>query len=496
MQLSKKTYSGYQEYPEKVLQFGEGNFLRCFVDWMFHELNKKNGFNGSVVVVQPIDRGMVNMLNEQDGLYTLYLRGLKNGKAESTHETIDVISRGINPYEDFQAYLKTAENPEMRYVISNTTEAGITFDENDQATSTPPNSFPAKLAIWLHHRYKTFNGDGSKGVHIIPCELIEKNADNLKKMILKLAEKWGWDEKYAESSYVDEGYVQPGFVEWLNTACTFSNTLVDRIVPGYPRERIAEITEELGYEDKQVVEGEPFHLWVIEAPEQLQKELPFPSIGLDVLYVKDVTPYRTRKVRILNGAHTTLVPVAYLYGIDTVRESVEHPVVGQYLKDAIFEEIIPTLDLPKEELEQFANEVIDRFRNPYIKHLLMSISLNSWSKFETRVLPSILEYKERKGSIPQRLAFSLAATIVFYKGKRGEETIALNDDAAAMELLKSAWAASDGSEEGLKSLVTKVLGYERNWKMNLNEVEGLNEAVTKHLINIEKYGIQKAIEMI
>jgi tagaturonate reductase len=392
-----------------------------------------------------------------------------------------VISRGINPYEDFQAYLKTAENPEMRYVISNTTEAGITYDEKDQPTSTPPNSFPAKLAIWLHHRYKTFSGDASKGVHIIPCELIEKNADNLKKVILKLAEKWGYEE---------------GFVNWLNSACTFSNTLVDRIVPGYPRERIAEITEELGYEDKQVVEGEPFHLWVIEAPEQLQKELPFPSIGLDVLYVKDVTPYRTRKVRILNGAHTTLVPVAYLYGIDTVRESVEHPVVGQYLKDAIFEEIIPTLDLPKEELEQFANEVIDRFRNPYIKHLLMSISLNSWSKFETRVLPSLLEYKKRKGSIPQRLAFSLAATIAFYKGKRGEETIALNDDAAAMELLKSAWAASDGSEEGLNGVVTKVLGYERNWKMNLNDVEGLNEAVTKHLINIEKYGIQNAINMI
>jgi tagaturonate reductase len=481
MQLSKKTYSGYQEYPEKVLQFGEGNFLRCFVDWMFHELNKKDGFNGSVVVVQPIDRGMVNMLNEQDGLYTLYLRGLKNGKAESTHETIDVISRGINPYEDFQAYLKTAENPEMRYVISNTTEAGITFDENDQPTSTPPNSFPAKLAVWLHHRYKTFNGEASKGVHIIPCELIEKNADNLKKVILQLAEKWGYEE---------------GFVNWLNTACTFSNTLVDRIVPGYPRERIAEITEELGYEDKQVVEGEPFHLWVIEAPEQLQKELPFPSIGLDVLYVKDVTPYRTRKVRILNGAHTTLVPVAYLYGIDTVRESVEHPVVGQYLKEAIFEEIIPTLDLPKEELEQFANEVIDRFRNPYIRHLLMSISLNSWSKFETRVLPSILEYKKRKGSIPQRLAFSLAATIAFYKGRRGEEAIALNDDAASMELLKNAWADSDGSEEGLKGVVTKVLGYERNWKMNLNEVEGLNEAVTKHLINIEKNGIQNAIKMI
>lgn len=480
MQLSKQSYKEFKEYPEKVLQFGEGNFLRCFVDWMFHKLNKKAGFNGSAVVVQPIDKGMVNLLNEQDGLYTIYLRGLKNGKAESTHEVIDVISRGINAYEDFQSYLKTAEQSEIRYVISNTTEAGIAYDDNDTSTDTPPNSFPAKLAVWLYHRYKTFNGDNGKGVHVIPCELIEKNADNLKRIILQLAAKWKYEE---------------GFVNWLNTACTFNNTLVDRIVPGYPRERIEEITSELGYEDKQVVEGEPFHLWVIEGSEELQKELPFPSIGLNVLYVKDITPYRTRKVRILNGAHTTLVPVAYLYGIDTVRESVEHPVVGKYLRDTVFEEIIPTLDLPKEELEQFANEVIDRFRNPYIKHLLMSIALNSWSKFETRVLPSILEYKKRKGSIPQRLTFSLAATIAFYKGKRGEETIALNDDAAAMELLKNAWASSDGSEAAIKEIVTKVLGYEKNWKQNLNKIEGLNEAVTRHLTNIEKYGIQKAIEM-
>lgn len=481
MQLSKKTYKEYQEYPEKVLQFGEGNFLRCFVDWMFQQLNKKANFNGSVVVVQPLDKGMVNMLNEQDGLYTVYLRGLKNGKAESTHEVMDVISRGINPYEDFQSYLKTAEQAEMRYVISNTTEAGIALDDKDQPTDTPPNSFPAKLAVWLHHRYKTFNGEATKGVHIIPCELIEKNADNLKRIILQLSAKWKYEE---------------GFLNWLNKACTFSNTLVDRIVPGYPGERISEITSELGYEDKQVVEGEPFHLWVIEAPEQLQKELPFPSIGLDVLYVKDITPYRTRKVRILNGAHTALVPVAYLYGIDTVRESVEDTVIGKYLKDTVLEEIIPTLDLPKEELEKFANEVMDRFRNPYIKHLLMSIALNSWSKFETRVLPSILEYKKRKGSIPQHLAFSLAATIEFYKGKRGEEAIALNDDAAAMELLKNAWSSYDGSEKGIKEIVTKVLGYEKNWKQDLNKVEGLNDAVSKHLFHIEKHGVKKAVEMI
>lgn len=481
MQLSKNSVSDFHQYPEKVLQFGEGNFLRCFVDWMFNELNKKAGFNGSVVVVQPIDKGMVNLLNEQDGLYTLYLRGLQNGKVENYHETINVISRGLNTYTQFEEYLKTAENPDMRFVISNTTEAGIAYDDTDLPTGTPPNSYPAKLAIWLYHRYQTFKGDASKGMHIIPCELIDKNADNLKKIILKLSEKWGYEA---------------AFIDWLQAANTFSNTLVDRIVPGYPRERIEEITAELGYEDKQVVEGEPFHLWVIQAGEELEKELPFPSIGLNVLYVKDVTPYKVRKVRILNGVHTALVPVAYLYGIDTVRESMEDAVVGKFIKTALFEEIIPTLDLPLQELQDFAAAVLERFSNPFIRHQLMSISLNSWSKFETRVLPSLLEYKKRKGTIPAHLAFSLAATIEFYKGKRGEEVIALNDDPALLELLKNAWAKNDGTDAAIKAIVTEVLAYDKNWKKNLNEVEGLNEEVTKHLINIEKMGIQKAIELV
>ncbi len=479
MLLNKEVYPAYRQFPERVLQFGEGNFLRCFVDWMFNELNKKTDFNGSVVVVQPIDKGMVNMLNDQDGLYTLYMRGLKDGAALSTHETINIISRGINAYEDFAGYLATAENPTMRFVISNTTEAGIAYDDNDTPGATPPNSYPAKLAVWLHHRFNHFNGDITKGMHIIPCELIDKNADHLKEYILKLSAKWG---------------NSAAFITWLNEACTFSNTLVDRIVPGYPRERIAEITAELGYEDRQVVEGEHFHLWVIQANEELEKELPFPSIGLDVLYVKDITPYKTRKVRILNGAHTALVPVAYLYGIDTVRESVEHPVVGKFLNDAIFEEIIPTLDLSKEELEKFANEVLDRFRNPFIKHLLMSISLNSWAKFETRVLPSILEYIIRKKVVPQKLTFSLAATIAFYRGKRGDADIALNDDAALIALLNDSWSKYDGTDASLKAVVTEVLAYDKNWKFDLNTVTGLNDAVTAHLTNIVNKGMQEALE--
>ena len=481
MRLSKNTVAAFEQYPEKVLQFGEGNFLRCFVDWMFHELNKKADFKGSIVVVQPIENGMVDMLNEQDCLYTLYLRGLQNGKVENYHETISVISRGLNPYTQFSEYLKTAENPEMRFVISNTTEAGIAYKAEDKATDTPPSSYPAKLTVWLHHRYKTFNGDASKGMHIIPCELIDKNAYYLKKYILQLAADWKLEE---------------GFTAWLESACTFNNTLVDRIVPGYPKDRIEEITAELGYEDKQVVEGEPFHLWVIEAGEALEKELPFPSIGLNVLYTKDVSPYKVRKVRILNGVHTALVPVAYLYGIDTVRESMEDAVVGKFIKDALFEEIIPTLDLPVQELQDFAAAVLERFSNPFIKHLLMSISLNSWAKFETRVLPSILEYIKRKNAVPKHLSFSLAATIAFYKGERNGEAIALKDDADLLELLQNAWSKFDGSDASVKAVVTTVLAYEKNWKLDLNTVAGLTDAVTAHLVNIQKLGMKEAIKTV
>ena len=478
MRLSKKAIAPYTQYPERVLQFGEGNFMRCFVDWMFHELNKKGLFQGSVVVVQPIENGMTDLLNEQDGLYTMYLSGLVNGKAERKHETISVISRAINPYTQFNAFLETAENPDMRFVVSNTTEAGIAYIAGDSFIAAPPVSYPAKLTVWLYHRYLSFKGDVTKGVHIIPCELIEKNAVMLRKAIVHYTVDWK---------------LEAGFLNWLEDACTFNNTLVDRIVPGYPRDRIAEITAELGYEDKQVVEGEPFHLWVIEAGAALAKELPFPSAGLNVLYVKDVSPYKIRKVRILNGVHTALVPVAYLYGIDTVRESMEDAVVGKFIKDALFNEIIPTLDLPDEELQQFAAEVIDRFKNPFIRHLLMSISLNSWAKFETRVLPSILEYIKRKGSVPSHLSFSLAATIAFYKGERGAEKIALNDDAALLDLLKNAWAGYDGTEHSVEQIAAIVLGYEANWKMNLNTVPGLAKSVAGHLIRIEKEGIQSAI---
>jgi len=479
MILNKETYSEYKQYPEKVLQFGEGNFLRAFVDWQIDKMNKQGGFNGSVVVVQPIEFGLVDKLNEQDGLYTLYLQGMNEGRAIQEHSVINSISRGINPYTQHAEYLKIAENPELRFVFSNTTEAGIAYDESDKLEDKPQKSFPGKFTALLYHRFKAFNGQLDKGLIIIPCELIDRNGDKLKEVILKFAKLWNLEE---------------GFAKWINEANTFCSTLVDRIVPGYPRDTIKEITQELGYVDNLVNVGEHFHLFIIEGPKWIEKEFPASKAGLNIKFVEDMTPYRTRKVRILNGSHTSLVPVSYLYGLDTVAQAVDHEIMGKFIKDTIYEEIIPTLDLPEEELKYYAGVVLERFMNPFVKHYLMSISLNSMSKYETRDLPTLLEFVKIKGQLPKRLVFSLAALIEFYKGKRGEEIIKLSDDVDVLELYKTAWGKCDGTEIALKELVTTVLAYKKVWKMDLNEVVGLTEAVSHYLLSIEKVGIKEALK--
>jgi tagaturonate reductase len=479
--LNKNVAQSYKKYPEKVLQFGEGNFLRAFVDWQIDVLNKTTDFNGSVVVVQPLGSGMVEKLNEQDGLYTLYLKGMRDGQAVNEHTLINSISRGLNLYTQYDEFAKLAHNPELRFIFSNTTEAGIAYDETDCLEDRPQKSYPGKLARFLYERFQAFNGDKSKGFIIVPCELIDRNGEKLKEIVLKYAALWELGEV---------------FVQWINEANTFCCSLVDRIVPGFPRDTIDEITEELGYKDDMVVVGEQFHLWVIEGPQWIREEFPAHMAGLNTLFVNDLTPYRTRKVRILNGAHTAMTPVSYLYGLDTVAEAIEHPVVGRLVKELIFEEIIPTLELPLDELNSFADSVLERFMNPFIKHFLLSISLNSMSKYKTRDLPSLLEYINRKQELPRKLVFSLAALISFYKGKRGEEEIKLSDDRDILELFSKQWSQFDGSIESIKLIVTAVLGYEKNWEMNLNEVQGLTDMVSDYLFEIETKGMKQAVEMI
>ena len=391
--------------PEKIIQFGEGGFLRGFADWMLQKLNDNGSFSGNVVVVQPIENGMCDALSAQNCVYTHLVRGVEG--VEKT--LVDVISRCIKPYEDFDAYLALADNPDFRFVISNTTESGIVFSREDKVTDAPPKSFPAKLTRLLMRRYEK----SLPGFIFLPCELIDRNGDNLKKCILKFAEHWGLSD---------------GFVKWINEENVFTNTLVDRINTGFPRgEELS-----LGYEDNMVNTSEYFHLWVIETDYDLEAELPFASAGLNVIVTPDkLEMYRTRKVRILNGAHTSLVPYALLSGFDTVKSCVDDEKMREHIRKCVFDEIIPTLDLPREELLSYAESVIERFSNPYIKHFLSSIALNSVSKFKVRVLPSILEYEIRFAKLPETLIFSFAKLIEFYK------TDMTNDDPAVVEFMKT-----------------------------------------------------------
>ena len=474
MNVLNRTNNTVNTYTERILQFGEGNFLRAFANWMIHEMNKKAGFDAGVVAVQPIDQGLINMLNDQDGLYTIYLNGIKNGEAISEHEIIDCIQRGINPYTNYDDYLANAENSDLRFVISNTTEAGIAYNPEDKLDDAPQKSYPGKLTALLFKRFEAFKGASDKGLIIIPCELIDRNGDNLKRIVLQYASDWNLGEE---------------FIDWIEHDNIFCNTLVDRIVPGYPRDKMDAITAELGYKDNLVVEGEQFHLWVIEAPETVKEEFPSEACGLNVVFTNNMEPYRTRKVRILNGAHTTLVPVGYLYGIEKVRESLEDDVVGTYLKEAIFNEICPTLDLPEAELNQFANDVLDRFRNPYLEHALMSISLNSISKFKTRVLPSVIEFIKRKEALPKRLLFSLASLITFYSGKRGDDSIALKDDQSVLDFFSKNWMAVNASELTLEDLVNAVLSNTDFWGEDLTAYDGLASQVSAYVSKIRAEGM-------
>lgn len=465
------------KYPEKIIQFGEGNFLRAFVDWIVWKTNKATDFNAGVVVVQPIDRGMVDVLNEQDGLYHLNLQGIDKGEPVDSLDMIDVITRGINPYRDFDDYMALAENPEIRFVISNTTEAGIAFDPSCRLEDRPASSYPGKLTQLLYRRYRYFDGDMSKGLIILPCELIFLNGKELKKCI---------------NSYINLWNLGDGFRNWFENACGVYCTLVDRIVPGYPKDNIAGLQERAGYEDRIMVKAEIFHLWVIEAPESVAEEFPADKAGLNVLFVPSEAPYHERKVTLLNGPHTVLSPVGYLSGLDTVKECVEDPLIGKFVRKVMYEELIETLDLPMAELKQFADAVIERFVNPYVKHFVTSIMLNSFPKFKTRDLPGLKTYLERKGSLPQGLVLGLAAIITYYKGgKRGDVEIVPADDPAITGLLKELWSGGD-----VAAVARGVLGADFIWGEDLNDVPGLTQAVTGKLALIQEQGMRKAVESV
>jgi tagaturonate reductase len=465
------------DWPERVIQFGEGNFLRAFVDWMIDHLNEAKRFGGRVVVVQPIASGLVDVLNDQDGLYTLLLRGIEAGKVTEQRRLITALSRGIDPYTQWEAYLGCAENPDLRIVVSNTTEAGIAYLEEAWNPDRCPTSFPAKLTALLYRRFTHFDGAADKGLLILPCELIDKNGQHLREIVLRLIKEWGLPMKFAG---------------WVESHNVFFNTLVDRIVTGYPKDEAAKLEEELGYQDRLLDTGELFHLWVIEGDTQYRRELPLADIGLNVVWTEDLTPYRERKVRVLNGTHTLTVPVALLSGIETVKAAVEDPQVGDFMRRAVFSEILPHLDLPQAEKEAFANSVLERFANPFIHHRWIDIALNSISKFKTRCLPTLEDYTAATGGAPALMSFSLAALIRLYK------EVEVRDDESVIDFFREVWKTQKGEDRGgseadCQAICHQFLAKTAFWDRDLNDLTGLTTAASEALFAIQTQGLPAAL---
>ncbi len=483
--LKASGYKGYilEKAPEKILQFGEGNFLRAFADYWFDVSNEKAGWNGKAVLVQPIAQGLTKLINEQEGLYTLYLRGRENGEKVDRRRVISSVSRCLNPYEadGYAAMMEIAASDDLEYIVSNTTEAGIVYDPSCGKDDAPPSSFPAKLTQTLYTRWKA----GKKPLVILSCELIDNNGKELEKCVRKYIAQWGLED---------------GFLDWCGE-CVFCSTLVDRIVPGRVRDpgEAARLEAENGYRDDLIDVGEVFGVWNIEGPAWLEEKLPFAKAGLNCVVVPDVTPYKKRKVRILNGAHTGFVPGAYLAGFDIVRDCMLDDTVRCFMNKMLREEVIPTLPLDRKDLEEFASAVEDRFNNPFVNHELMSISLNSTSKWKARNLPSLLDFFEMNGALPPCLTTSLAAYIAFYSNDARELTekglvcrrpkgndYVVSDDRWVLEFY---WRHKDDTPE---ELTRAVLSDTRMWDRDLTEIAGLETAVAAALKKIRSEGAKAA----
>ncbi|MFT4145057.1 MAG: tagaturonate reductase [Mobilitalea sp.] len=485
MQVLNSKISNPVERNVKVVQFGEGNFLRAFVDYMIDMANEKGFFDGSIVVLKPIEFGNLDSFREQDCQYTVTLRGMQDGREVVSNRVVTSVREVVSIYDQYDYYMELAKMDSLRFVVSNTTEAGIVFDDKDFLEMTPPRTFPAKLTKFLYERYLAFSGAVDKGLIILPVELIDDNGIVLKECVLKFAGLWQLEE---------------GFLRWLEEACVFCSTLVDRIVTGYPFEEAPKLWQQLGYQDNLLVTAEPFGLWVIESDKDIREELPLDKAGMPVIFTDNQTPYKQRKVRILNGAHTAFVLASYLAGNDYVKESMQDETIRRFMTSVIYEEVIPTLTLPKEELVEFANSVIERFENPYIKHALLSISLNSTSKWRARCLPSLLEYIRVYEKLPKHLVFSIAALMSFYSSsdlkencllaKRGEEEYEIKDDRQVLEFLAEVSKLS--SDQFAKAYLsnTSIHG------QDLAQIPYLCEEVTKYLDNIRKMGMRTALEIL
>ena len=476
-----------KDRPIKIMQFGEGNFLRAFVDYMVDLTNEKNLFDGSIVIVKPRKGGNLDSFRVQDCQYTVELKGLIHQREYVETRQISSVTDIVSPYEDYEKYIALAKLESLRFVISNTTEAGIVFHEQDLFEQKLNVSFPAKLTQFLLSRYEHFDGRLDKGLVMLPAELIDENGTELKKCIKKYIRLWNLSQE---------------FENWIDEACIFANTLVDRIVTGFPYGDTKEIYSRLGYKDELMVSAEPFALWVIETEKDISAEFPLDKAlegkeGMNVIFTDNYKPYKQRKVRILNGSHTSFVLASWLKGNDVVNQSMKDDVMRDFMMKTIHEEVIPTLSLPEHELKAFADAVVDRFNNPFIKHSLLAISLNSVSKWKARCMPSFLGYIEKFGKLPEHLTFSLAALMAFYTGEelrdgvlighRKAEEYQVKDDQDVLEFFMK----TSGNETS--EFVHAFLSNEAFFGQDLTKIEGLSEQTAVYLNEIRTKGMEAAL---
>lgn len=480
LQLDKQRLSQpFQgEFTEKVLQVGDGNFIRGFIDWMIDEMNRKTGFNGSIVSIQATPRGKgVAKLSRQDGLFTLLLRGVEDGAIVDKRQVIHAISRGINPYTNWYDVLKTAEAHEIEFLFSNTTEAGLRYEREEYVADKAPLSFPGKVVALLYHRYVHFVGQQDKGWIVIPCELIENNGDTLKDICLKIIGDWE---------------LPSAFTHWLLETCTFCNTLVDRIVPGYPKNEDEALCKQFGYTDELLTVAEPYHLFVIEGPSFVEEKLPFKEAGLNV-HFDSIESYRELKIKLLNAPHTMLASIGLLSGIESVGEGIKDPLLSTFIHNTLNEEICATFHpAEKEKAIPYIEQVFDRFANPYLHHRLADISLNSFAKFQTRVWPSIYAYRSRFGENPKRLVFAFASLLHFFTGIRSDKSYQINDDPHVLSKFQLFYADFSGSEEALIKFIENII--QEDFLQVYENIGDLPAAIAKDFLLIQELGIQSALE--
>ncbi|QAS54458.1 tagaturonate reductase [Halobacillus litoralis] len=476
-EMYKKLVQENADYPERVIQIGDGNFIRGFIDWMIYEMNQKSNFAGKVASIQATPRGKtVPKLNRQNELFTLILRGIENGKIINKKHVINSINKAINPYKNWSDVLKITEQPEIEFLFSNTTEAGIRYEKEDFLEDVSPLSFPGKVAALLYHRYVYFNGEKTKGLIVIPCELIENNGEELKRICLKIIEDWN---------------LPKSFVQWINETCVFCNTLVDRIVPGYPKEEDQQIFNHLGYSDELLTVAEPYHLFVIEGPSSVEEKLPFKQAGLNV-HFDNISAYRELKIKLLNGPHTMLAVIGILSEIETVRECVEDSLIFPFISNTVEEEIVTTLPSSEKEIAKtYIKETFDRFANPFLNHRLIDISLNSYAKFKTRIWPSIYEYRIKFGDNPKRLTFVFASLLYFFKDVQEIHSHKIKDDTNVINKFHQFYNEFDNSKDSLVAFIKNLI--QVDFLENNKDLGNLYEDVAEHFIRIDREGITSAI---